>query len=742
MTTDLLDEARTTRTQAHAAFHALHDGAGVSDQDRLRAMRLVKNAIIGNPSKKALFMELGILPLLLEIMGGQAVSLDLKVETAAVLGSLAQGKKIPFSHFNDPSVLSPLLAGLASTDFKLVEASARALKVLFQNIPPYPTLKHSSFPSDLIRLLREPGYPPRIRELAALIITRVSTGENAISMVDAIGPLVGLIDSANARVQESALDALASITKGDAAAARELASATTAGKPTLTDLISVANLLSTSTLPEEYEKEASQLALPILIKLFDGALVLSLCPSTSEAASVLERAPLIFSHLVLDNEEMQASALEGSAITKLAALITGDALSCFDHRLTTSTGEWNLFVPPTPPPSTRNFEKIKENALIGLSAVCYHREDCRKQVIDAKLLPHIVLGMSSPLQGVRSAACQCVRSLSRSVKCLRTALVDAGVVFPVIRLLSDESEGVRSSACATVCNLVLDFSPMKAIVVDEGGLDKVVSLLRSGNAELRLNAMWTLKNLAFKAESTMKVKLMQALGWDELNRLVDDEDDAVQEQGLYLLRNLAEGKEMDVRTVMNGYGERRLQSMLKRKLEAGNERWQRGDGTGDRIDRHLINTLYVISNISVGITRQKWPDFISDEILAQISTLMLHPNVYVRLATLWCAINFTDIEDEDVKSHLDRIARLRSHRFDQLLQIMLSDPDRDVREKAKTALIYMGVPDVTVAAATTAEDEDAPMANVGADPGRMVLDDDLDGTGVMGSRFAGMRHPF
>jgi hypothetical protein len=95
--------------------------------------------------------------------------------------------------------------------------------------------------------------------------------------------------------------------------------------------------------------------------------------------------------------------------------------------------------------------------LLAIAAVCSLKEECRKQVglylsivcvgtcgielcmqvIEAKILPHIVQAMEHTNVGVRAAACQCTRSLSRSVKNLRTALVDAGVAVPLFKVSSD-----------------------------------------------------------------------------------------------------------------------------------------------------------------------------------------------------------------------------------------------------------------------------------------------------------------
>ena len=99
------------------------------------------------------------------------------------------------------------------------------------------------------------------------------------------------------------------------------------------------------------------------------------------------------------------------------------------------------------------------------------------------------------------------------MKNLRTTLVDAGIAIPIFKLLSDNCIQVKIIATATLCNIVLDFSPMKNIVLENGGVEKLVSLLSSSDMNLKLNVVWALKNILYQADSVIKSKVMDHLGW-------------------------------------------------------------------------------------------------------------------------------------------------------------------------------------------------------------------------------------
>lgn len=168
---------------------------------------------------------------------------------------------------------------------------------------------------------------------------------------------------------------------------------------------------------------------------------------------------------------------------------------------------------------------------------------------------------------LRSAACQCLRSLSRSVKNLRTHLVDVNMIDPIIRLLDSKEDAlVRSAACATLCNMVLDFSSLKAAALEKNALDHILDMVRSMDNGLRLNAIWAFKNLIYLADSKLKAAVMAKMTYELLHDLIGDSDTEIQIQALNMLRNLACGEERDIVQVLQGLGTTRLLGLVQSKL--------------------------------------------------------------------------------------------------------------------------------------------------------------------------------
>ena len=82
-----------------------------------------------------------------------------------------------------------------------------------------------------------------------------------------------------------------------------------------------------------------------------------------------------------------------------------------------------------------------------------------------RLIPAMQISLQHKHVGVRYAACQCVRALSRSVAVLRTNIVDSGLGMAVYQLSvkNDEDSRVTYATLLVICNLVNDCSPLRQV---------------------------------------------------------------------------------------------------------------------------------------------------------------------------------------------------------------------------------------------------------------------------------------
>lgn len=157
---------------------------------------------------------------------------------------------------------------------------------------------------------------------------------------------------------------------------------------------SLTNVSRSGVLDDSSATSMVQRVLPALIRLFD------------ETGLVQERAPYVLAHLVIDNESLQKAACAADAVEKLSIFIR-------DANGTTSI-------------------RLKENALFAIAALSQSEDNCRMRVVEAGLVPFMAAALSSEEASIREAACQCFRSLSRSVKLLRSALSDVDLATPLI----------------------------------------------------------------------------------------------------------------------------------------------------------------------------------------------------------------------------------------------------------------------------------------------------------------------
>ncbi|KAJ8325837.1 hypothetical protein O5D80_006024 [Batrachochytrium dendrobatidis] len=675
-----------------------------------RAVRFIKNAIIGNPTKKQLYLHsLHLSTSLLECLKIYSNQFDLCTEIAIVIACLANGGSENVNTLVEAGAIPPLLNTLLASDLKLVNAGVRALRSIVQ----YPSLVISkSFETSHIKILSrlvsdtDSNASPlvvHIAEVAAGTLARISEYHtdmrDSIATSGAVASLIRWLDpqwSSTPRVQEAALDTLATLCHNNSHIAKLIASATLPNGHKIIDVLfalvrdkrptmrmaastCLTYIHCASCIPRSQYSSVLAVLLPTIIKLFGDT-----SPNTRSAdtttTAIGERSLVLFAELVAGSDDLQAASIEADAIAKLAQIIntlmpvdgpTTQGLNAIKQRKSTASWETTSSTAASLTFGNSTTRQL-EFALLAIANVCSLKEECRKQVIDVKLLPQIVTYLGHKNVGIRKNACKCARSLSRSVKMLRTSLMDAGLAPPLFELLFDSDIEVQIEASATLCNIVLDFSPMKKIVLEKGGVKRLVELIDQPDAMLRRNALWALKNMLFQTDSITKNTVMEHLGWDKLLRLLDDEDIVVQEQALNLVRNAACGNEQDVEVVFNGFRGTDLLGLLERKLST-------------MPSNHDIVTqiLYIVVNLAIGTAERKASIMSKTELLKRVFEYMDHEHTEIRLASVWCAINLTWIDDENVQSRVMQLCQLG---LEDLLTRRLNDESLDVKDRAKTAL--------------------------------------------------------
>lgn len=101
-----------------------------------------------------------------------------------------------------------------------------------------------------------------------------------------------------------------------------------------------------------------------------------------------------------------------------------------------------------------------------IAALALGINEIRREVTDNKHLTDVIrASLSHSHVGVRYAACQCVRALSRLVSVVRTSLLDSGLGMAVYKVFLKEGEDrrVTFAASSVICNLVNDFSPLRNV---------------------------------------------------------------------------------------------------------------------------------------------------------------------------------------------------------------------------------------------------------------------------------------
>ncbi|EFR03412.1 armadillo repeat protein [Nannizzia gypsea CBS 118893] len=499
-----------------------------STAGRIAALRSLKNDIIGHNQKKQAWTELGILPLLSDVLmsrrgvarkpefhspkQNQTEEDEMCFQAITIIGSLALG---------GPEYTSPILAGeaipallsilstsscprsLALAVLQTLNTIADQLALVYQNVdnqtqPMGALLFTRKYIPTFRGILQQPGSSPGAQpciELVADLISKTCSGEQQKSILAECG----ILDALGLR----------------------LATFIVAGGFVLPGAEN-----SYSSTKNSY--------------------------MNSSHLRVKEEAPAVLASLIMESRELQRYAVDSGAIKKLAQMLK----ESFGPTSEAGTPMWSATKRPAtvlvqstesdvalgPPGFTRQaLSKIKyrEAILKALAALALVNDDYRKAICDHGVVQHIIDSMKpwnpettvlgnktciTELEGnttpVILAACAAARSLTRSVSVLRTSLIDAGIATPICALVKSSNIEIQIAATSVMCNLALDFSPMKEALLEANMVPLLCENSHSSNANLRIESLWSLKHISYNVPNKMKKDILEALGIEWIKQVL------------------------------------------------------------------------------------------------------------------------------------------------------------------------------------------------------------------------------
>ena len=679
-----------------AALREEGDGA------RLAALKEMRNQVIGSRARKACFVAAGaagaVAGVLAEALdaaeraGGSGALVSERcggaeaapegtgeaqmvrgtiIQASAVLGSLACGAPESLDAVLACHPVELLVRTLWIRDPKVVETGARTLKMICHSHSPEERgppqllvnlLIHSPAVGQLLRLLQ--NIDSLTAEVTASVLARCCVSrmqQLAIAEAGGLDALCLLLESSLLRVQEAGLEALASLTSGNqdlctalyakSSAMEHITQLTRSPSPRMrlgatTCVVNIATQLGSQVSAGGQKAHSAELQSYEL-----RSSVLSVVVKLLSEEALAENVPHVLASLVGDYVNLQKSACDAGAVASLTLLLE----------------------------DTESSARQREGLMLCLGVLCQNREESRKQLVESKGLQSIVQALQDAHPGVRAAACSCAKSLSRSVKSLRTNLAEANIAGPLFKLLVDPDPSVQALASASIGNLVLDFSPLKAEVLRAGAVQHLAGMIQSEHRTLRINSLWALRNLLFCADLELKATVMEELTWPTLLDCFDDPEEDIQLHAISLVRNLASGPQEHVDLVLQHKDGAVLRNLVCKLAPSAK--------LGSHCDELRQEALFAVVNIAAGREEHK-KSVMNSGIMHAVVYYMSDQSTGLRTAAVWVVINliWADGESEPGPGLVERANVLKDMGVCRQLDGMVDDSNLDVKDRTDTAL--------------------------------------------------------
>lgn len=204
--------------------------------------------------------------------------------------------------------------------------------------------------------------------------------------------------------------------------------------------------------------------------------------------------------------------------------------------------------------------------------------------------------------------------------------------------------------------------------LDRGAVETLCTLTQRQEPALRLNGVWALMNMAFQADQNVKLQILSYLGTSQIFRLLSDGDPNVILKTLGLIRNLLSTR-YHIDHIMASHGKQLMQAVSMILDE-------------DHGVEIKEQALCILANIASGTTA-KDSIMSNDHILKKLVSFMMHNNVILQIASVYCISNLVWSEEEGSAQRQEKLIELS---VKSNLEELLHSDDATLFDKVKTAL--------------------------------------------------------
>ncbi|KAL8588913.1 hypothetical protein ACOMHN_012951 [Nucella lapillus] len=645
------------------------------EQDRwLQATVQLKHLVIGSNRQKAAAIENGIVSRLLGWLSEESIPQELRTEAAILLGSLAFGTDTHIQQLVLAGVVPVLLNGLSNPNLNYLEACLRCLRTIFlASCPPVELIYQDPVVIQLMLSIihQTTCTKETISNILANSCMRKEHQDMLLHMgaIPALSPL--LSKGTMYKIQMPILKFFAALCYQNTAACNEVLKASVGNQRVVEmirnlqsrDMTSEMQMAAAKCLTYLYRGESiepdqqSEIREEIIHETLHT--LIRMCKKDRTLDENVDGAETLAFLIQLEPDLQNMASICDHSLKALAEYLGYTEIQQLDSRQAQK--------------KQVNWENsLKAAAFEAFAAIGANDEEIRKKIIAIDHLTECVVeGMRSDDPKVQMAACRCLHSLSRSVQQIRTTLRDVKAWEPLVKMMKSDDQETLRIASSTVCNMLLDFSPSKEKILECGAMQLLVKLCQNQNdPSLRLNGVWGLMNMAFNADTRVKMQILELLGTDVLFSLLSEHNLEILVRTLGLLRNLL-SKRHHVDNVMAAFGTTALQAVVFILSEKGHP------------VKIKEQALCVLANISDGVASKMALLDNADVMERLMDSLKTSDEVKLQVAVICVIKNLLSGEDDDA---VNRMQHLRDQGVQPHLQRLAQSPDTHVQERAKSAL--------------------------------------------------------